>query len=132
MWPAREPDPLPNILSSMKHQMLSKSTPALSAPSIQIRRAEAVVNIAGGSVEPGAAEKLEALVSEFGIEVRVTSAEPKAIDAAVHKAVSAAPDLVIILAGDGTARLAAQLCGLSGPLVASLPGGTMNVLPNAL
>jgi len=132
MWPAREPEPLPNILSSMKHQMLPKTTPALSASSIQIRRAEAVVNIAGGSVEPSAAEKLEALVSGFGIEVRVTSAEPKAIDAAVRKAVSAAPDLVIILAGDGTARLAAQLCGLSGPLVASLPGGTMNVLPHAL
>jgi len=98
MWPAREPEPLPNILSSMKHQMLPKTTPALSASSIQIRRAEAVVNIAGGSVEPGAAEKLEALVSEFGIEVRVTSAEPKGIDAAVRKAVSAAPDLVIILA----------------------------------
>ena len=71
---------MPNILSSMKQQTLPKTTPALSASSIQIRRAEAVVNIAGGSVEPGAAEKLEALVSDFGIEVRVTSAEPKTID----------------------------------------------------
>ena len=102
---------MPNILSSMKQQTLPKTTPALSASSIQIRRAEAVVNIAGGSVEPGAAEKLEALVSGFGIEVRVTSAEPKAIDAAVRKAVSAAPDLVIILAGDGTAVLRRNCAG---------------------
>ena len=90
--------------------MLPKTTPALSASSIQIRRAEAVVNIAGGSVEPGAAEKLEALVSEFGIEVRVTSAEPKGIDAAVRKAVSAAPDLVIILAGETVPRVLRRNC----------------------
>ena len=71
-------------------------------------------------------------MSEFGLEVHVASAEPRDIEATVRRAVSADPDLVIILAGDGTARLAAQLCGPDGPLVAPLPGGTMNVLPNAL
>jgi diacylglycerol kinase family enzyme len=116
----------------MNQQTLSETTTLPRSSTARIRRAEAVVNIAGGSVETRAAEGLEALVSEFGLEVHVASAEPRDIEATVRRAVSADPDLVIILAGDGTARLAAQLCGPDGPLVAPLPGGTMNVLPNAL
>jgi diacylglycerol kinase family enzyme len=42
------------------------------------------------------------------------------------------PDLLIILAGDGTARAAAELCGPDGPMIAPLPGGTMNMLPHAI
>lgn len=50
----------------------------------------------------------------------------------MRKAVDAAPDLLVVLAGDGTARAAAELCGPNGPLVAPLPGGTMNMLPHAV
>jgi diacylglycerol kinase family enzyme len=42
------------------------------------------------------------------------------------------PDLLVVLGGDGTASAAAALCGPFGPLLAPLPGGTMNVLPHAL
>src|SRR5581483_6247865 len=42
------------------------------------------------------------------------------------------PDLLVVIAGDGTARTAAALCGPDGPLLAPLAGGTMNVLPHAL
>jgi len=38
----------------------------------------------------------------------------------------------VVLAGDGTARAAAELCGPDGPLIAPLPGGTMNMLPHAV
>ncbi len=38
----------------------------------------------------------------------------------------------MILAGDGTARAAAELCGPDGPMIAPLPGGTMNMLPHAV
>jgi diacylglycerol kinase family enzyme len=93
---------------------------------------EAVVNVDGGSVTPDAAEELEALVSEFGFDVRVVSAERSEVESCVRNAVAADPDLVIVLAGDGTARLAADLCGPNGPLVMPLPGGTMNMLPNVL
>ncbi|MDB5456843.1 MAG: diacylglycerol kinase, partial [Caulobacter sp.] len=58
--------------------------------------------------------------------------EPAGIPAALDRAVAARPDLIIILAGDGTARSAASLCGAKGPLIAPLPGGTMNMLPHAL
>lgn len=106
------------------------SRPALT-PHCRIRRVEAVVNEASGSVGPGAAEELEAIVAEFGLAVRVTNARGKEIPTALEGAVKAAPDLLVILAGDGTARLGAELAGPDGPLVACLPGGTMNVLPKA-
>jgi diacylglycerol kinase family enzyme len=37
-----------------------------------------------------------------------------------------------VVAGDGTARCAAELAGPKGMLVAPLPGGTMNMLPRQL
>jgi hypothetical protein len=83
----------------MNQQTLSETTTLPRSSTARIRRVEAVVNIAGGSVETRAAEGLEALVSEFGLEVHVASAEPRDIEATVRRAVSADPDLVIILAG---------------------------------
>lgn len=97
-----------------------------------IRRIEAVVNEAGGGVGAGAAAELRCIVAAFGVELHVQSVGPQDIESAVRAAVAAAPDLVVTLAGDGTARLAAELCGSDGPLLAPLPGGTMNMLPNAL
>ncbi|MBV9509133.1 MAG: diacylglycerol kinase family lipid kinase, partial [Caulobacteraceae bacterium] len=58
--------------------------------------------------------------------------EPGEVEAAVRDAAAAGPDLLVILAGDGTARLAAEICGADGPLIAPLPGGTLNMLPRAL
>jgi len=101
-------------------------------PHVRLRRVEAVVNPASGHVGPGAAERLEAIVAEFGLAMRVADAQPRQIPSAVQAAIAARPDLVIILAGDGTARLAAELAGPEGPLIAPLPGGTMNMLPHAL
>jgi diacylglycerol kinase family enzyme len=101
-------------------------------PRAAFRRAEAVVNEASGSVGAGAADELRAIVADFGLELNVHAVLPDAIEQAVRAAVAAKPDLVIVLAGDGTARLAAALCGPTGPVVAPLPGGTMNMLPKAI
>jgi diacylglycerol kinase family enzyme len=92
----------------------------------------AVVNLASGGVGPAAAGELAALLDTFGLEHEVSTPEPERVAQAVADAVGARPDLLIILAGDGTARLAAELCGPDGPLVAPLPGGTLNMLPRAL
>ena len=99
---------------------------------VAIRRVAAVVNCAAGGVGPGAAEALQALLDEFGLDSRVLALAPEAIAAALQSAVESGPDLLIVLAGDGTAGLAADLCGPDGPLLAPLPGGTMNMLPHAL
>ena len=101
-------------------------------PHVRLRRVEAVINSASGHVGPHAAEELEAIAAEFGLGIRVADTEPKHISKALRAAVAAKPDLMIVVAGDGTARMAADLAGPEGPLLAPLPGGTMNVLPRAL
>jgi diacylglycerol kinase family enzyme len=98
----------------------------------RLRRIAAVVNAAAGGVGPGAADQLAALVADYGYEFSLSSPAPNEIESAIRSAIGTGPDLVLILAGDGTARLAAELSGPDGPLVAPLPGGTLNMLPHAL
>lgn len=111
---------------------MSKPQARALTPHVPIRKVEAVVNAASGHVGPHAAEALEQLLGEFGLSVRIANAQPHEIPHAVKAAMAAKPDLVVILAGDGTARFAAQLAGGHGPLIAPLPGGTMNMLPHAV
>jgi diacylglycerol kinase family enzyme len=111
--------------------MISADDTARLTSALPLRTVRAVVNDASGSVGPGAAEALEAIIAGFGLEVEVASAHGAEIPKAVKAAVDAKPDLLVVLAGDGTARLAAELCGSDGPVVAPLPGGTMNMLPRA-
>ncbi len=106
----------------------SPASPATRA----LRRVEVVVNPAAGSTGPQAAARAEAMLAEFGVPARVASTPPAGLMTALRDAVDASPDLLVVLAGDGTANAAASLCGPKGPLVAPLAGGTMNMLPHAL
>jgi diacylglycerol kinase family enzyme len=101
-------------------------------PHVRIRRVEAVINHAAGSVGPGADEALAELLADHGLRARVSAPEPKDIPKAVREALDRKPDLLVVLAGDGTIALAAGLAGPDGPLVMPLPGGTMNMLPHAI
>jgi len=96
------------------------------------RRVEMVVNPASGGVGPDAASEAERLLAELGVAGRVQAPDPKDIEAALRTAIDAAPDVLVVLAGDGTARAAAELCGPDGPVLVPLPGGTMNMLPYAI
>jgi diacylglycerol kinase family enzyme len=97
-----------------------------------IKRVEAVVNCASGGVGRDAPAQMEEMLAAAGVAARVAAPEPDQLMAALRRAVDAGPDLLVVLAGDGTARAAAELCGPKGPLLAPLPGGTMNMLPYAL
>jgi len=99
---------------------------------VAIRRVHAVVNPASGGVAPGAAETLAALFAEHGLDHSISELTPETTEDAARAAVDAAPDLVVVLGGDGTTRLIAEICGPDGPLVAPLCGGTMNKLGRAL
>jgi diacylglycerol kinase family enzyme len=99
---------------------------------VKLDHIEVVVNPASGGVSAGAAEQMEALLAEAGRAANLVAADPSEIGEALKRAVEAKPDLLIVLAGDGTARSAASLCGPDGPLVAPLAGGTMNMLPHAI
>jgi diacylglycerol kinase family enzyme len=97
-----------------------------------LRRVSALVNAASGGVGAGATGQAAALVAEYGYDLTLWTPAPDGVAEAVRSAVDDAPDLLIVLAGDGTARLVAETCGPDGPLVAPLPGGTLNMLPHAL
>jgi diacylglycerol kinase family enzyme len=97
-----------------------------------IKRVEVIANTASGSVGRSAPAEIEKLLSEFGLSAKVGAPEPQDLAKCLRAAVDAAPDLLVVLAGDGTARAAAELCGPDGPMIAPLPGGTMNMLPHAI
>lgn len=90
-----------------------------------------MVNTASGGTGPTAPAELEAILATFGLEHRVVAPEGD-LEACIAEALDRRPDLLVILAGDGTARAAAAMTGPDGPLLAPLPGGTMNMLPKAL
>jgi len=100
--------------------------------SFSLNRVIAVVNTASGGVTPAAGPLLREIGAEFGLAIEVIEAPPTSINAALGAAIDSKPDLLIVLAGDGTAALAAELCGIEGPWLAPLAGGTMNMLPHAL
>ena len=91
-----------------------------------------LVNPLSGSVGPQAAGEAEAIFAAYGCNASVVSLEGGAFDAQVNEAIAARPDVLFVLAGDGTAGPIASRAGPDGPLVAPLPGGTMNMLPKAL
>jgi diacylglycerol kinase family enzyme len=97
-----------------------------------LRRVAAVINPLSHSVGPGAADALAAIVGGFDLPLNLTCPQPEDLDEAIRAAIDSSPDLLIVLAGDGTTREAARLCGPDGPMLAVLPGGTMNMLSHAL
>lgn len=102
-------------------------------PHVTLGRVRMIVNPASGSVDPGAAEAARAILAEYPLDdVEVIELEPGAFAEGIASALDARPDLLIILAGDGTAGSIASSVGDDGPMIATLPGGTMNMLPKAL
>ena len=98
----------------------------------ETRRIEIIVNPLSGGVGPRAAQECERLLQTLNIEAHLSEIDPRRMEASVSAALASKPDVLVVLAGDGTARCATSLAGPSGPLVAPLPGGTMNLLPRAL
>lgn len=90
------------------------------------------MNTAAGGVARDAPKTVERLLAESGATTRVTACAPSEVEDALKAAIDRAPDLLIVLAGDGTARAAAEMAGASGPPIAPLAGGTMNLLPHAI
>ncbi len=102
-------------------------------PAVRLQRVVVVANTASGSVGPKAPDAARVILESFGVDAEIFSPNDQDnIGDCLDKAFATAPDLVIILAGDGTARAAAERAGPKGPLIAPLPGGTMNMLPHAV
>jgi diacylglycerol kinase family enzyme len=112
--------------------LAGKLDPTGLTPHVGLRRIQVLVNPRSGGVGPKAGAECERLLAPFGLDAQVVEAEGARLGAAIQAALDSKPDLLVILAGDGTARSAAALAGPDGPLLAPLPGGTMNMLPRAL
>ena len=101
-------------------------------PHVRLQRVGAVLNAASGSVDPRAVEQMRSIAAEYGVDLQPRAVQPADLAGALQAALAEQPDALFVLAGDGTLGLSARLCGADGPLLAALPGGTMNMLPFAL
>ncbi len=106
-------------------------SPRLS-PHVRFNKVAAILNAGSGSVDANAAARMKAIAERYGLALDPQTVAPHDIPETLKAAVANRPDVLIVLAGDGTLALSADLCGSDGPLLAALPGGTMNMLPNAL
>ncbi len=98
----------------------------------EFSRVIVLVNPLSGSVGPRAADEAAAIFADYPCEAEIVLLEGSTINAQIDEALAAKPDVLFVLAGDGTAGAVASRAGPKGPLVAPLPGGTMNMLPKAL
>lgn len=99
---------------------------------VPLKRVMMLVNPLSGGVGQGAAEEAGAILERYACEASVVTLEAGEFDAQIEAALEARPDVLFVLAGDGTAGTIASRAGADGPLIAPLPGGTMNMLPRAL
>lgn len=111
---------------------LSASGKHVLTPHAAVKRVILLANALSGSVGPRAPAEAEAILADYPCEAEVVTLEPGRFDEQIDAALAAKPDVLFVLAGDGTAGTIATRAGPSGPLVAPLPGGTMNMLPKAL
>lgn len=98
----------------------------------RLERVIILVNPLSGSVGPHAADEAAALLAEYPCQAEVVSLDGPRMSEQIDEALASKPDVLFVLAGDGTARSVAARAGADGPLIAPLPGGTMNMLPKAL
>lgn len=101
-------------------------------PHVPLRNVIMLVNPLSGGVGPGAVRDAEAILSAYDLRAEVVALEGGKFNDQIQTALDAKPDCLFVLAGDGTAGTIASRAGPDGPLVAPLPGGTMNMLPKAL
>lgn len=105
--------------------------PALT-PHVALGRIIMLVNPLSGGVGPNAVEEATAILADYKCQASVVALEGGQFGQQVEQAIESRPDALFVLAGDGTAGTIASRAGPDGPLVAPLPGGTMNMLPRAL
>lgn len=108
-------------------------TPELRAltPHCALKRVVLLLNPLSGSVGSKAEAEAREIFADYDIEADVRPLEGD-FAPAIAEAFATRPDAIFVLAGDGTARAVAAAGGADGPLIAPLPGGTMNMLPKAL
>lgn len=122
----------PSARVASSSETATSSEPRVLTPHVAIERVIVLVNPLSGSTGPRAMEEASALLTAYPCQAEVVELVGSTLNAQIEAALEARPDVLVVLAGDGTARAAASRAGPDGPLIAPLPGGTMNMLPKAL
>jgi diacylglycerol kinase family enzyme len=93
----------------------------------------AIINTSSGSCDSDSEQKIFSILTRAGIvEPKVWCGEAKEMERSFAEATGQNLHVLIVLAGDGTIRTAAEACAEEGSYLIPLPGGTMNMLPRAL
>ncbi len=93
----------------------------------------AIINTSSGGCDSESEQKIFSILTRAGIvEPKVWCGEAKEMERSFAEATGQNLDVLIVLAGDGTIRTAAEACAEKGSYLIPLPGGTMNMLPRAL
>ena len=92
---------------------LDASPPLRPARAVAGERALVLCNEKAGSVMPGDADRLRALLAAHGFKY-IETADFAALDAAFFERAQA-HDVIVVLGGDGTARAAAEAAPAHGP-----------------
>ena len=101
-------------------------------PHTPLRRVIMLVNPLSGGVGPRAAGEAEEILADYDLHADIVVLDGGDFGEAISQVFDAQPDAILVLAGDGTARSVASRAKPDGPMIAPLPGGTMNMLPRAL
>ena len=101
-------------------------------PAVTLGKIIMLINPMSGGVGNRAEDEAKAILSEYDVDADVRILEGDGFADTIDEAIAERPDALFVLAGDGTARSVATLAGQKDVLVATLPGGTMNMLPKAL
>ena len=92
-----------------------------------------IINASSGGYDLECEHKMVDILKGAGIvEPKVWCAEAKEMERSFAEAAGQKLEVLIVLGGDGTIRTAAEACAEKGSYLIPLPGGTMNMLPQAL
>jgi diacylglycerol kinase family enzyme len=92
-----------------------------------------IINTSSGGCDSESEEKMLAQLKGAGIlEPKTWCGGADKMESAFAEAGAEEFEVFIVLGGDGTIRTAAEVCAKKGQYLVPLPGGTMNMFPQAL
>jgi diacylglycerol kinase family enzyme len=93
----------------------------------------AIINTSSGGCDSESEQKMLSVLKGAGVvEPKMWCGGADQMDPSFAEATEQKLEVLIVLGGDGTIRTAAEACAEKGPYLIPLPGGTMNMLSQAL
>jgi diacylglycerol kinase family enzyme len=106
---------------------------ASNAVSLSELKVGVIINTSSGGCDSESEEKMLNILKGAGIvEPKTWCGGADQMERSFAEAARQKLDVLIVLGGDGTIRTAAEACLKEGLYLIPLPGGTMNMLPQAL